>query len=196
MPLLLANIQPERSVTAEWDMDDLTYNQGIHGAQDQANALVRRGRPVLGASPATGARSSSSAVRGLGAAAQTVTALRRREDRAARLSDERDGRHPLRPAGDAAPARADDRQRGPRRAGRAHEAVSDDGRRRAARGAPRASSRCRPTCPASATRTRRGSSSRSAGCSRTAATTGSRSTSTRSAATAASSSCRCWPPRT
>lgn len=41
VPLLLANIQPERSITAEWTMDDLTYNQGIHGAQDQANALVR-----------------------------------------------------------------------------------------------------------------------------------------------------------
>ncbi len=43
VPLLLANIQPERSVTAAWDMADLTYNQGIHGAQDQANALVRAG---------------------------------------------------------------------------------------------------------------------------------------------------------
>jgi L-arabinose isomerase len=41
VPLMLANIQPERSVTPEWDMADLTYNQGIHGAQDQANALVR-----------------------------------------------------------------------------------------------------------------------------------------------------------
>ena len=45
VPLLLANIQPERSVTADWNMDDLTYNQGIHGAQDQANALVRGGVP-------------------------------------------------------------------------------------------------------------------------------------------------------
>ena len=45
MPLLLANIQPERSITADWTMDDLTYNQGIHGAQDQANALVRSGLP-------------------------------------------------------------------------------------------------------------------------------------------------------
>ena len=45
VPLLLANIQPERSVTAAWDMDDLTYNQGIHGAQDQANALLRAGFP-------------------------------------------------------------------------------------------------------------------------------------------------------
>jgi L-arabinose isomerase len=41
VPLLLANIQPERSVTADWTMNDLTYNQGIHGAQDQANSLLR-----------------------------------------------------------------------------------------------------------------------------------------------------------
>jgi L-arabinose isomerase len=45
VPLLLANIQPQRTITADWTMDDLTYNQGIHGAQDQANALVRAGIP-------------------------------------------------------------------------------------------------------------------------------------------------------
>jgi L-arabinose isomerase len=45
VPLLLANIQPERTITAAWTMDDLTYNQGIHGAQDQANALLRAGVP-------------------------------------------------------------------------------------------------------------------------------------------------------
>jgi L-arabinose isomerase len=45
VPLLLANIQPERTITADWTMDDLTYNQGIHGAQDQANALLRAGVP-------------------------------------------------------------------------------------------------------------------------------------------------------
>ena len=45
LPLLLANIQPERAVTADWNMDNLTYNQGIHGAQDQANALVRADIP-------------------------------------------------------------------------------------------------------------------------------------------------------
>jgi L-arabinose isomerase len=44
LPLCLANIQPEPSVTAEWDMADMTYNQGVHGAQDTANALVRSGR--------------------------------------------------------------------------------------------------------------------------------------------------------
>ena len=43
LPLCLANIQPEGHVTAAWDMADMTYNQGIHGAQDTANALVRAG---------------------------------------------------------------------------------------------------------------------------------------------------------
>jgi L-arabinose isomerase len=44
LPICLANIQPVPEVTAEWDMGDLTYNQGIHGAQDTANAMVRAGR--------------------------------------------------------------------------------------------------------------------------------------------------------
>jgi L-arabinose isomerase len=44
LPICLANVQPEPEVTAEWDMADLTYNQGIHGAQDTANAMVRAGR--------------------------------------------------------------------------------------------------------------------------------------------------------
>ena len=44
LPICLANIQPVAAVTAEWDMADLTYNQGIHGAQDTANAMVRAGR--------------------------------------------------------------------------------------------------------------------------------------------------------
>lgn len=41
LPILLANIQPKPVVSEDWDMADLTYNQGIHGAQDMANALVR-----------------------------------------------------------------------------------------------------------------------------------------------------------
>ncbi|HYW36008.1 MAG TPA: L-fucose/L-arabinose isomerase family protein [Balneolaceae bacterium] len=41
LPLLLANIQPVPKVSTDWDMDDLTYNQGIHGAQDMANAMIR-----------------------------------------------------------------------------------------------------------------------------------------------------------
>ena len=45
LPVLLANIQPEPSVTPAWDMADMTYNQGVHGAQDTANAMVRPGEP-------------------------------------------------------------------------------------------------------------------------------------------------------
>lgn len=45
LPICLANIQPVASVTPDWTMADLTYNQGIHGAQDTANAMVRAGRP-------------------------------------------------------------------------------------------------------------------------------------------------------
>lgn len=41
LPLLLANIQPVPEVTTDWDMNDLTYNQGIHGMQDTANAVIR-----------------------------------------------------------------------------------------------------------------------------------------------------------
>jgi L-arabinose isomerase len=44
LPICLANIQPVPAVTPEWDMGDLTYNQGIHGAQDTANAMARAGR--------------------------------------------------------------------------------------------------------------------------------------------------------
>jgi L-arabinose isomerase len=43
LPVMLANVQPERTITEAWDMDDLTYNQGVHGAQDLANTLVRLG---------------------------------------------------------------------------------------------------------------------------------------------------------
>src|SRR5258708_21189614 len=44
LPLCLANSQPEPAVTPAWDMADMTYNQGVHGAQDTANAMVRAGR--------------------------------------------------------------------------------------------------------------------------------------------------------
>jgi L-arabinose isomerase len=44
LPICLANIQPLPAVTDAWDMADLTYNQGVHGAQDTANAMVRAGR--------------------------------------------------------------------------------------------------------------------------------------------------------
>ena len=43
LPVMLANVQPERTITEDWDMADLTYNQGVHGAQDMANTLLRLG---------------------------------------------------------------------------------------------------------------------------------------------------------
>ena len=76
LPLMLANIQPERAVTAAWNMADLTYNQGIHGAQDQANALVRSRIPF---SVITGEWDSDEFADEFGdwaRAAATVTALR------------------------------------------------------------------------------------------------------------------------
>src|SRR3954454_24978034 len=45
LPVCVVNTQPVAEVSTSWDMADLTYNQGIHGAQDTANALVRAGRP-------------------------------------------------------------------------------------------------------------------------------------------------------
>jgi L-arabinose isomerase len=77
VPLMLANIQPERAVTAAWDMADLTYNQGIHGAQDQANALARSGVPL---SVITGDWRSPEFERSFGdwaTAAKAATALKR-----------------------------------------------------------------------------------------------------------------------
>lgn len=77
VPLLLANIQPERAVTAEWDMSDLTYNQGIHGAQDQANAIVRAGIPFSVITGDWRSAEFAAAFEDWARAAQTITGLRR-----------------------------------------------------------------------------------------------------------------------
>ena len=77
VPLMLANIQPERSITPAWDMADLTYNQGIHGAQDQANALVRAGLPFSVITGDWRSDEFAHAFEDWARAAQTVTALRR-----------------------------------------------------------------------------------------------------------------------
>jgi L-arabinose isomerase len=77
LPLLLANIQPERAVTAEWDMADLTYNQGIHGAQDQGNALVRSGAPFSVLTGNWRSERFAAAFEDWAAAARTVSGLRR-----------------------------------------------------------------------------------------------------------------------
>src|SRR5208283_2717726 len=72
----LANIQPEPAVSAAWDMDDLTYNQGIHGAQDQANALVRGGIPFSVITGEWQSAEFADEFADWARAAQTVTALR------------------------------------------------------------------------------------------------------------------------
>jgi L-arabinose isomerase len=76
MPICLANIQPVADVTAEWDMADLTYNQGIHGAQDTANAMVRAGRAFEVITDDWRADSFREAVGGWARAAAAVTRWR------------------------------------------------------------------------------------------------------------------------
>jgi L-arabinose isomerase len=76
LPVCLANIQPVPSVTAEWDMADLTYNQGIHGAQDTANAMVRAGRPFHVVTDDWHAESFAAAVGAWARAAAAVTRWR------------------------------------------------------------------------------------------------------------------------
>jgi L-arabinose isomerase len=77
VPLALLNIQPERAVTPDWDMDSLTYNQGIHGAQDQANALVRAGIPFSAITGDWRSEPFERAFTDWARAAQTVTQLKR-----------------------------------------------------------------------------------------------------------------------
>jgi L-arabinose isomerase len=41
LPLLLANIQPERAVIEDWNAEDLAFNQGVRGAQALSSALAQ-----------------------------------------------------------------------------------------------------------------------------------------------------------
>lgn len=43
LPIALAVVQPEQTVRDEWEEFDFTINQGIHGAQDNSNVIVRAG---------------------------------------------------------------------------------------------------------------------------------------------------------
>src|SRR6266699_313288 len=77
LPICLANIQPEPAVTAAWDMADMTYNQGVHGAQDTANAMVRAGRRFSVLTGDWRSEEFSAAVGRWAAAAAATTALKR-----------------------------------------------------------------------------------------------------------------------
>jgi L-arabinose isomerase len=76
LPICLANIQPVPAVTTAWDMADLTYNQGIHGAQDTANAMVRAGRAFHVVTDDWRADSFREAIGGWARAAAAVTRWR------------------------------------------------------------------------------------------------------------------------
>src|SRR3954453_5320635 len=76
LPICLANIQPVPAVTADWDMADLTYNQGIHGAQDTANAMVRAGRPFAVVTEDWRDEAFRAAIAGWASAAAAVTRWR------------------------------------------------------------------------------------------------------------------------
>ncbi len=189
VPLLLANIQPERSITAAWTMDDLTYNQGIHGAQDQANALLRAGVPCSIITADWRSESFADAVRRLGGRAPGDHAPAQLQGRAARLSDERHGRHPRMTRRRCCAASA--RRSSPRTwaACTARLATVTDAAVEALVAEHARSLRDRSrTCRPSATPTPPGWRSPSARCSRRAATPAGRFTSTPSAATGASSS--------
>ena len=45
LPIALAVVQPDQEVLDDWEELDLTVNQGIHGAQDNANIIMHSGTP-------------------------------------------------------------------------------------------------------------------------------------------------------
>jgi L-arabinose isomerase len=45
LPIAVAVIQQDRTVVDDWEELDLTVNQGLHGAQDNCNTIVRLGIP-------------------------------------------------------------------------------------------------------------------------------------------------------
>ena len=193
LPVCLVNTQPVGEVTDAWDMGDLTYNQGIHGAQDTANALVRSGRPF---GVVTGDWRSPSFVDDVGRwsrAAAAVTRWRRLKVAVFGyamngMGDIRVDTHTLLtklgPRVDAlAPGAL-------RRAAAEVEADAVPGCSRTRTRASRSTRGSRPTSG----RTTRACNSGSSACSRRAATAGTRRTSARSPTTAASRGCRS-PPR-
>ena len=46
LPIAVAIIQQDRTVGNNWEEIDLTVNQGLHGAQDNCNTIVRMGIPA------------------------------------------------------------------------------------------------------------------------------------------------------
>ena len=76
LPLALALIQPDETVGDDFEELELTVNQGIHGSQDNANALLRAGIPCAYYAGSRFDGKLLSFVADFGAAAQTVRRMK------------------------------------------------------------------------------------------------------------------------
>lgn len=77
LPLALALVQPDETVGEDFGEWELTVNQGIHGAQDNANCLLRAGIPCAFFAGSRKNGELAAFVSDFAAAARTVQALRR-----------------------------------------------------------------------------------------------------------------------
>ena len=76
LPLALALIQPDETAGADFEEWELTVNQGIHGSQDCANALMRAGIPCAFYAGSRHDEGLGRFLADFGAAARTVQAMR------------------------------------------------------------------------------------------------------------------------
>ena len=78
-------------MTPAWDMADMTYNQGVHGAQDTANAMVRAGKRFAVFTDDWKSASFRADVAPLGPRGGRGGRVEAAQGRDLRLRDERDG---------------------------------------------------------------------------------------------------------
>lgn len=76
LPLALALIQPDETVGDDFEELELTVNQGIHGSQDNANALLRAGIPCVYFAGSRLDGSLNAFIADFGAAAKTVRRMK------------------------------------------------------------------------------------------------------------------------
>ena len=76
LPLALALVQPDETTGCDFEELELTVNQGIHGAQDNANCLMRAGIPCVFFAGSRKNGELAAFVADFGAAARTQRALR------------------------------------------------------------------------------------------------------------------------
>lgn len=77
LPLALALVQPDETVGGDFEEWELTVNQGIHGAQDNANCLMRAGIPCAFFAGSRKSGELAAFISDFAAAARTVKELRR-----------------------------------------------------------------------------------------------------------------------